>query len=229
MILNAEPVLIVDDDLEFSKLAKRLLTRAGYPVATARSADDALAQIRKGRPAAVILDIGLPGVDGRQLCEILRREAATEKLPILMVTGEAGTRARVQGLDAGADDYLEKPFEPAELLARLKALLRRAAPAGVAGRELASGGLHMNLDTREVLVQGRPIRLRRKEFEFLRVLMESRGNVMTSDALMAALWGERVVGSDLVYTYVTTLRKKLGPMEHLIETIHGVGYRFHGG
>src|SRR2546430_1401407 len=218
-------VLVVDDDERVAASLRRSLEYAGYRVSVARDGPAALAALHGEHPAVVVLDVLLPGIDGYGVCRALRADPAIADPMVLMLTARDGTADRVTGLDAGADDYLVKPFEHDELLARVRALLRRrpAAPAG------ALGFADLNLDpgTREVGRGGRRIELTALEFELLRYLLRHPRQVLTRQQLLDAVWGGgNVATSNVVDVYVGYLRAKLeaGGEARLLHTVRGVGY-----
>jgi DNA-binding response OmpR family regulator len=220
-------ILVVEDEADIAlSLRYNLEREGGYAVTVAADGERALREAEKTPPDAVLLDLNLPGMDGLEVCRQLRRRAATARVPILMVTARVGEGERVTGLDEGADDYVTKPFSIKEVLARLRAVLRRAS--GDEGEVLEDAGLRLDLASREVHVEGAPVVLTRKEFDLLADLLRHRGRVLTRERLLERVWGYDYPGETrTVDVHVRRLRQKLGaPVEARIETVVGVGYRY---
>jgi DNA-binding response OmpR family regulator len=215
-------VLVVEDDAEIGGALRRSLRLEGYDVRLAEDGVAALEESALFEPDAVVLDLGLPRLDGIEVCRRLRD---TSDVPILMLTARDGLDSRVEGLDTGADDYLVKPFERQELLARLRALLRRRPPRGSAF--LVVGDLRLNPDTREVLRMDRPLELTSREFELLEYLMRNERLVVTREALLEQVWGYQVlVETNTVDVFISNLRRKLeaGGEPRVLHTVRGSGY-----
>ncbi|MGL4172966.1 MAG: response regulator transcription factor [Actinomycetota bacterium] len=218
-------VLVVEDDPATRSSLERSLTFEGYTVVAVPDGDACLAAIDTYRPQAIILDLGLPKVDGLEVCRRLR--AAGDDVPVLMLTARESTGARVRGLDAGADDYLPKPFELEELLARLRALLRRSGATATAQQVLVVDDLRVDLASREVTRGGQLIDLTRTEFELLRFLASSPRQVFTRAQILSEVWGyEFDPTSNTLEVYVGYLRRKteLDGKPRLVHTVRGVGY-----
>ena len=223
-------ILVVEDDTEARSALVRELTAGGYTVVEASDGRTALERWALRRPDIVLLDLGLPDMDGLRVVSLIRREAAT---PIVILSGRYEEEEKVAALDRGADDYVTKPFGVDELRARLRVALRRAAgPAGDATGRIATGPLVLDPSLHEVRLQGRLVDLTPREFEILRVLLTHRGRVVTKGRLLRAVWGEAYQGEDsYVYVHVSQLRRKLaaadraGVIGGLILTEPGVGYR----
>jgi two-component system, OmpR family, KDP operon response regulator KdpE len=223
-------VLIVEDDEEARAALVRELAGRGYRVEQARDGREAVERWAARRPDVVLLDLGLPDVDGLDIVRRLRREAAT---PIVILSGRYEEREKVEALDRGADDYVTKPFGVDELNARLRVALRRAAgPAADAGGRLVNGSLELDPARHEARVDGRPLDLTPREFEILRVLLTHAGRLVTKGRLLRAVWGEAYQDEDsYVYVHVSQLRRKLaaadpdGSLRDLLVTEPGVGYR----
>lgn len=220
-------VLVVDDDPGVRESLRRSLAFNGYQVELAADGEEALRTISAGPPDAVVLDIMMPRLDGLATCRALR--AAGNDLPILMLTARDEVSDRVSGLDAGADDYLPKPFALEELLARLRALLRRAAPAAdpAEGRQLRMGDLVLDPVTRDVTRGGRAIRLTRTEFSLLELLLRHPRQVLTRDRILEEVWGyDFPTTANSLEVYVGYLRRKTEEQgePRLIHTVRGVGY-----
>jgi two-component system KDP operon response regulator KdpE len=223
-------VLIVEDDEETRRMIARALTTRGYRVDEAVDGTAALARWEQRRPDVIVLDLGLPDIDGLQVIQRIRREAAT---PIVILSGRYEEREKVEALERGADDYVTKPFGVDELNARLRVALRHAAgpSADDAGR-IRIGPLVLDGGRHEVTVDGRPLNLTPREFEILRVLMTHAGRLVTKGRLLRAVWGEAYQDErGYVYFHVSQLRRKLaeadpeGELDDLIVTEAGVGYR----
>src|ERR671936_2601927 len=215
-------ILVVDDDPMVATTIERVLLPEGYQVDIALGGLAALSRVKERRPDLVILDLMMPGVDGLEVCRRLR---ADDKLPILLLTARSGTADRVRGLDTGADDYLVKPFAYAELLARVRALLRRATPAGRA-EILRFADLTMDLGTREVRRGERLIPLSAREFAVLEHFLRYPRQVLSREQLLEAVWTNEEPDDNVVAVYIGYLRTKLeeGGAERLIHTVRGFGY-----
>jgi two-component system response regulator MprA len=215
-------VLVVEDDAEIASILKRLLRIEGYDVRDAADGEEALATARDFVPDLVVLDLGLPKLDGVDVAKSLRGDG---DVPILVLTARDATDAKVAGLDAGADDYVVKPFEREELLARIRALLRRRPPRGSAN--LVSGDLVLNPDTHEVRRGDRPVDLTQREFELLEYLMRNERLVVSRQRLLDEVWGyDPFALTNTIEVFVSNLRRKLeaGGEARLLHTIRGAGY-----
>jgi DNA-binding response OmpR family regulator len=221
--MSATPrVLVVEDDEDIAGVLRRSLGMEGYDVRLARDGAAALEESSVFEPDAVVLDLGLPRIDGVEVCRRLRAEG---DVPILMLTARDSLDDRVVGLDSGADDYLVKPFERAELLARLRALLRRRPPRGTAF--LVVGDLRLNPDTREVLRGERALRLTAREFELLEHLMRNERLVVSRERLLDEVWDYHPYAeTNTVDVFVSNLRRKLeeGGEPRVLHTVRGSGY-----
>lgn len=219
-------VLVIDDEPEMLRLLDYNLTRAGYAVLTARDGDSGLAAARRHAPDLIILDVMMPGLDGLEVCKRLRQDPAMASRPVLMLTARAEESDRVLGLELGADDYVVKPFGMRELLARVKALLRRAEGPPAGGEVLKVGRLVIDSGRRLVTAAGKPVALTATEFNLLRALAERPGRVKSREDLISAARGEDAAVVDrTVDVHVAALRRKLGKLGEAIETVRGVGYR----
>jgi DNA-binding response OmpR family regulator len=219
---RAARVLVVEDDHEIAQVLQRSLRLEGYEVRIALDGEQALALHAEYVPDVVILDLGLPKVDG---IEVARKVRGADDVPILMLTARDAVEARVEGLDSGADDYLVKPFERQELLARLRALLRRRPPRGSAS--LVVGDLALNPDTHEVTRGGRVVELTQREFELLEYLMRNERIVVPRQRLLEEVWGyDPFATTNTIEVFVSNLRRKLeaGGETRLLHTIRGAGY-----
>jgi len=215
-------VLVVEDDPEIAQVLQRLLRTEGYEVRTAGDGGLALDEAKQFLPDLVILDLGLPRLDGM---EVARRLRSADDVPILMLTARDALESRVEGLDAGADDYLIKPFERQELLARLRALLRRRPPRGSASLVVAD--LSLNPDSHEVHRGERTVELTQREFELLEYLMRNERIVVPRQRLLEEVWGyDPFATTNTIEVFVSNLRRKLegGGEPRLLHTIRGAGY-----
>ncbi len=215
-------VLVVEDDAEIADVLRRALGMEGYEVRLAGDGVQALAESSVFEPDAVVLDLGLPRLDGVEVCRRLREDG---DVPILMLTARDAVDARVEGLDSGADDYLVKPFERTELLARIRALLRRRPPRGSAF--LVSGDLRLNPDTREVSRGERTLELTAREFELLEHLMRNERLVVSRDQLLEDVWDYHPYAeTNTIDVFVSNLRRKLeaGGEPRVLHTVRGSGY-----
>jgi len=221
-------VLVVEDEPDIQALIVHHLTRDGFRCRTARDGAAALAQLRAGVPDLVVLDLLLPGIDGLELTRRLRAEPAWTKLPIIMVTAKSDEVDRIIGLELGADDYIGKPFSPKELLARVRAVLRRARPTEEE-HALSSGGVTLDAARHRVTVGGAPVELTPKEFDLLHALMAAAGRVLSREFLLNRVWGYAradEIESRTIDVHVRRLRAKLGDAGRHIATVKSVGYRF---
>jgi len=219
---RAARVLVVEDDDEIAQVLQRSLRLEGYEVRIALDGEQALAMHAEYVPDVVILDLGLPKVDG---IEVAKKVRGADDVPILMLTARDAIEARVEGLDSGADDYLVKPFERQELLARLRALLRRRPPRGSASLVVAD--LSLNPDTHEVARGDRVVELTQREFELLEYLMRNERIVVPRQRLLEEVWGyDPFATTNTIEVFVSNLRRKLeaGGESRLLHTIRGAGY-----
>ncbi len=224
----AAEVLVVEDEPDIRNLIVLHLSREGFRCRTAKSGPEALREARAATPDLVILDLMLPDLDGLEVCRRLRSDAATATIPIIMLTAKADEVDRVVGLEMGADDYVVKPFSPKELIARVRAVLRRARPATEA-RVLRAGAVTIDPMRHQVDVAGTAVELTPKEFDLLRALVEAAGRVLSREQLLERVWGYTRGGdieSRTVDVHVRRLRAKLGDTGRRIATLKGVGYRF---
>jgi len=219
-------ILLVEDEQNIASLVELYLKNDGYTVEHVGDGLSALAAAERLKPSLVILDVMLPGMDGLEVCRRLR---ATGKIPIIMLTARDGEVDRVLGLELGADDYVTKPFSPRELVARVKAVLRRAEPGDASPEDderLALGPVRIDAARREVLVGELPVELTAREFELVAFLVRNRGIVFSRDRLLERVWGyERPVDTRTVDSHVKSVRQKLGEGGSIIKTLRGVGYK----
>lgn len=220
-------LLLVDDDAELCAMMREFLSSAGFEVECAGNGAEGLASAVNGNYDLAILDVMLPAMDGFSVLEQLRRR---KNLPVIMLTARVQQKDRIQGLNGGADDYLPKPFDPDELLARVRAVLRRAEPAPrPETEELTFGGLRINPATREVWSGGTSVDLTEMEFDLLDLLIRSAGRVVSRDEITAALFAREASPYDrFLDVHMSHLRTKLKAGRKLIRTIRGVGYMFTG-
>jgi two-component system, OmpR family, alkaline phosphatase synthesis response regulator PhoP len=227
--LSKTKVLIVEDEPDIAGLMKHALERGGeLKVEMVATGAAALKSVMEEPPGLILLDLNLPFIDGLEVCRLLRGRASSATIPIIMVTARTGETDRVNGLDLGADDYVTKPFSLRELVARVRAVLRRP-PQTVSDQNpgYQRGPLAIDFDAVSVRVSGTQIRLTRREFELLRFLVENRNRVLSRDRLLERVWGlDRQVETRSVDVHVGRLRGKLGHAARQIETVIGMGYRF---
>ncbi len=241
--LPDRPILVVDDDAKIVRLVRTYLERDGYAVVTAGDGPAALAAIEEHRPALVVLDLMLPELDGRAVIRAVRRDEEAGATPILVLSARGTTIDRIAGLEDGADDYLPKPFSPAELVVRVKAILRRATTAPTAGDAGASAtqarpaggrivhnGLVLDPERHEVAIDGATVQLTHVEFRLLQTLLDSDGRVLSRDQLLDAVWGadQSEVLDRTIDVHIRRLRDKLGDdpdAPRWVATVRGAGYR----
>ena len=218
-------ILLVDDDAELGSLMTEFLKREGFTVECELEGQKGLERAASGAVDLVVLDVMLPGMDG---FEILRRLRQRSKVPVIMLTARGEDVDRIIGLELGADDYLPKPFNPRELAARIRAILRRYEPRpAVSGGRLEVNGITLDTGTREVVAHGKAVELTTFEFDILEMLMRSAGRVLSRDALMENFYSRKATPFDRsIDMHISHLRKKLENGETLIKTIRGVGYQF---
>jgi two-component system, OmpR family, alkaline phosphatase synthesis response regulator PhoP len=229
-IVRKSRVLVVDDEPDLAGLIKQTLERDGsMAVDIVPSGDAALRWLTESRPDLVILDLDLLVLSGFDVCRIFRARPHSAQVPVIMLTARTGETDRVTGLDAGADDYVTKPFGIRELAARVRAVLRRVAVQTHPAALVTYRGAHITADFEavSVSVDGEPVRLTRREFELLRHLVENRNRVLSRDRLLQRVWGyDRHVETRSVDVHIARLRTKLGRAGRQIETLVGLGYRF---
>jgi two-component system phosphate regulon response regulator PhoB len=223
-----EKILVVDDEKDILELIDYNLTKNGYRIKTVTSGEDALELIKENDYDLIILDLMLPGVDGFDLCKIIKADKQKENIPIIMVTAKAEEADKVAGLEIGADHYVTKPFSPRELLAIVKATLRRKPPKDEEEKTVIErGDLKIHVGRHEVTLKGKQIELTHLEFRILITLAKKPGWVMTRYQIVDATRGEGVTVTDRsVDVHIVSLRKKLGEENDFIETVRGVGYKF---
>lgn len=225
--MAADNILIVDDEARIIDLAKMYLEQEGYRIESANNGATALQKIKENEPDLIILDLMLPGMDGLEVC---RRVRAFSEVPIIMLTARNEDIDKIVGLELGADDYLTKPFNPRELVARVKAILRRAdrkSPESSASSSVVTiANLTIDPERRVVLVDKKPVDLRMKEFDLLLVLARNQGKVFSREKLLEVVWGYDFAGETrTVDVHIAHLRHKLQGMQPTIDTVWGVGYK----
>jgi DNA-binding response OmpR family regulator len=219
-------ILVVEDDPDIANLIRRYLQRGGFEVDVRASGRDALTAVGSSPPDLLLLDLMLPQMSGQDVCRTLRADPKTASIPIIMVTARAEETDRIVGLELGADDYIAKPFSPNELIARMKAVLRRSRPQEPQGSTLRFGALVMDLTKHVVEDSGREVRLTAKEFMLLQYLLEHRGRVLSRDLLLGDVWGYRYTGGTrTVDVHVRRLREKLPALVDGLVTVKQFGYK----
>ena len=225
-------ILVVEDDPDISALIARALERALFDVTVCHAGDAALTVLTTQPPDLLVLDQMLPGIPGLEICRVVRATPTLARLPVIMVTARGDEAERITGLDAGADDYLPKPFSTGELVARVRALLRRVTPppetdAAASSAVVTYGPLVVNSEAHTVTLHGGSVTLTAKEFLFLWYLLQHRGRVLSRDTLLTDVWGYTYTGGTrTVDVHVRRLRAKLGEHADRIETVLGSGYKF---
>ncbi len=219
-------ILVVEDSSDIADLIAHYLQRAGHAVDRLTDGAEVMLQVRRTRPDLVVLDLMLPGLDGLQVCQALRRDATTAAIPIIMLTARAEEADRVRGLELGADDYVTKPFSPKELVARVGALLRRVDRQAPAETILRYGPLTIDVDRHRVTLHDRDLRLTAKEFLLLRYLVEHRGRVLSRDLLLTDVWSYQYTGGTrTVDVHVRRLREKVPLLRTALATVKQFGYK----
>lgn len=224
-----ETILIVEDEKDIIKMLEYNLKKEGFKTLSVRNGEDAIGLARSEHPDIIILDLMLPGIDGLEVCKTLKGDSKTASIPIIMLTAKSQESDKVVGLELGADDYVTKPFSPKELIARIKAVLRRGKEKDKLPEMLRIGDLIVNLAKIAVMVKGKPIELTAKEFELLKTLIKSRGRVLNRDYLLDTIWGfdqASEIQTRTVDVHIRTLRKKLKSESKRIVTVKNYGYRF---
>jgi two-component system phosphate regulon response regulator PhoB len=221
-----ERVLVVDDEPDIVALIAYHLAKAGFRVSTATTGDEALEHARRDRPSLIVLDLMLPGLSGFDVLESIRRNNETKDVAVLMLTARREEPDRIRGLSLGADDYLTKPFSPAELVLRVQAILRRTGNVSSKDETLEIGDISINRSAHSVSVRGQPVDLTPTEYKLLMLLAERRGRVQARSLLLQSVWDAAPdIQTRTVDMHVQRLRSKLGESGDLIETVRGFGYR----
>jgi two-component system phosphate regulon response regulator PhoB len=227
--MGRERILVVEDEPDIARVLDYNLTRDGYRVDLIAEGDEALDRIVADAPDLILLDLMLPGLDGLEICRRVKEDPVTRGIPVIIVTAKGEESDVVLGLGLGADDYIAKPFSPRELLARVKAVLRRGKSRGEESRpeRVVRSGIVVDSVRHEVLVDGRTVDFTATQFRLLHVLASNEGRAFTRDQLLSRVIGEHATVTDRnIDVHVRTIRKKLGDHRDLIETVRGVGYRF---
>ena len=224
--MHVNPILVVDDNAQIVDILSQYIKKEGWPMLAAKTGEEALALFDAAEPSLILLDIMLPGVDGLEVCRRIRRVSG---VPILMITAKDEDADRILGLDIGADDYIVKPFSPGEVMARIRAVLRRI-PAAAEKEMLVIGELSIHLPSLSVTLSGHKLNLTRREVELLYTLAASPGRVFTRDNLLTIVWGYEFAGNyRAVDSHIKRLRAKLDAYPHdtfTIATVWGAGYKF---
>jgi two-component system alkaline phosphatase synthesis response regulator PhoP len=219
-------VLIIEDDADIAALISHYLEKSGYTAESVSDGGRALTQAKDAAPDLIILDLMLPGLSGLEICRALRADNRTAQLPIIMLTARGEESERILGLDVGADDYVVKPFSPSELVARVRALLRRSAPRETKDVVLRCGPISVDVARHMVSDHGKEVRLTAKEFLLLQYMMEHRGRVLSRDRLLSDVWDYRYPGATrTVDVHVRRLREKLPFLEQALVTVQQFGYK----
>jgi len=224
-----EKILIVEDEKDIVKMLDYNLKKEGFRTISAHDGEYGLDLAGRERPDLVILDLMLPGMDGLEVCKALKKENKTASIPIIMLTAKSQESDKVVGLELGADDYVTKPFSPRELIARIKAVLRRVKEKEKLPEALAIGDLSIDFSKIQVSVKGKPVELTSKEFELLKILIKVKGRVLSRDYLLDTIWGfdhAIEIQTRTVDVHIRTLRKKLKSEAKRIITVKNYGYRF---
>ena len=225
-----EKILVVDDEEHIAELISYNLTNNGYKVVIANNGIDAVKLAVEEKPSLILLDLMIPGKDGYDVCKDVRSNSEIRNTPIIMLTAKSEEVDKILGLELGADDYITKPFSVRELLARVKAVLRRFSIVEPESNVLTFGDLVADFDKREILVKDKKLDLTLKEFELLEILIRNKGKILTRDTLLDKIWGYEYIGETrTVDVHIRYLRKKIEADDKnpkFIETIRGVGYRF---
>ncbi len=227
--MSARPptrILVAEDDPDIGSLLEHYLRKAGFLATIVTSGREVMPQIKREAPDLVVLDLMLPGLDGLQVCRAIRADANTAAIPIIMLTAKAEESDRIVGLELGADDYITKPFSPNEVVARVRALLRRAHRPAPANSRLTYGLLSVDVDRHVVKIDGEEVKLTAKEFLLLQYLMLHRGRVLSRDLLLSDVWGYSYTGGTrTVDVHVRRLREKVPMLADAIVTVKQFGYK----
>jgi phosphate regulon transcriptional regulator PhoB len=220
-------ILVIDDEKDLIELVRYNLEKEGFDVIAASDGQSGLEVVKRHRPDLVVLDLMMPGLDGLQVCQRLRADPRSGHIPVIMLTAKATEADRVVGLELGADDYITKPFSPREVVARVKAVLRRSTPEHNQQQVIRSGELAIDLGGHEVSFRGQRVALTATEFRILEFLAARPGRVFSRDEIIdAALGNETAVFDRTIDVHITAIRRKLGQGSEQIETVRGFGYKF---
>ena len=219
-------ILVAEDDPDIGNLLEHYLNKAGFLPTLVASGRDVMPQIKRDTPDLIVLDLMLPGLDGLQLCRAIRADSNTAAIPIIMLTAKGEESDRIVGLELGADDYITKPLSPNEVIARVKALLRRANRPAPADNRMSYGTLNVDIDRHVVKVSGVEVKLTAKEFLLLQYLMQHRGRVLSRDLLLSDVWSYSYTGGTrTVDVHVRRLREKVPMLADAIVTVKQFGYK----
>ncbi len=222
-----QTILVIDDEKDIQKLLQYNLEKEGYKVLTSFSGEEGLETAKLKKPDLVILDLMLPGIDGLEVCRLLRSAKETKAIPVVMLTAKGSEVDQVVGLELGASDYIPKPFSVKVLLARVKNIFRGALQKPSETDVIRNGDLVIDKERMTFLIKGKPVSLTKLEFRILSFLMENKGKVFSRDKLLSGAWeGEAFVVDRTVDVHVKSIRRKLGKYRDRIETVRGTGYRF---
>ena len=227
--MSKEKILIIEDEKDIVKMLDYNLKKEGFKVLSANNGEDGLDMARKENPDLALLDLMLPGMDGLDVCKAIKNDAKTAHIPIIILTAKVQEADKIVGLELGADDYVTKPFSPRELIARIKAVLRRVKEKDKLPEVLKTGDLTIDFSKIMVLIKGKPIELTSKEFELLKTLIKAKSRVLSRDYLLDTVWGfdqALEIQTRTVDVHITTLRKKLKSESKRIITVKNYGYRF---
>jgi two-component system alkaline phosphatase synthesis response regulator PhoP len=225
--MNKGTVLVIDDEKDLIELVRYNLEREGFDVIASADGPSGLDIARQHKPDLIVLDLMMPGMDGLEVCRQLRSDSRTSQLPVIMLSAKAAEADRIVGLELGSDDYITKPFSPRELVARIKAVMRRSAMQESQGLVIRHGELSIDVNRHEVLCQGNPVALTATEFRILHFLASRPGRVLARDEIIDAALGRNAAVFDrTIDVHITAIRKKLGKGGDQIETIRGFGYKF---
>ena len=228
-ILRKKKILVVDDEKELTSLVSMHMKMAGYEVLIASTGEKALDISREEKPDLIILDLMLPKIDGWEVCKQLRQDVATQDIPVIMLTARTQTEDKLKGFEAGADDYVTKPFSPRELVARVKRVLARAETAPTLPKRYTKGKVEINLEDFKVKVAGKEVVLTEKESAILKALVMRKGELLTHEQILDEVWGEDIVEYGNIDVHIRHLREKIEKdpnNQQLIKTIKGEGYKF---
>ncbi len=220
-------VLVIDDEKDIAKLLQYNLEKEGYAVLLAGTGEEGLETARAKHPSLIVLDLMLPGIDGLEVCKILRSDKRTGAIPVLMLTAKGSETDQIVGLELGASDYIPKPFSVKVFLARVKNIFRNQKDKKRESTVLKSGPLTVDKERHSFTIQGKPVALTKMEFRILSFLMENPGKVFSREKLLDGAWeGEAFVVDRTVDVHVKSIRQKLGKYRDYLETVRGTGYRF---
>jgi len=221
-----ERILVIDDDASILKLVSDVLTEEGFSVITASCGEEGIKKVHRSKPNLIILDLRLPDMNGFQICQTLKKDKNVSDIPIIMLTVKSTKSSTVAGLEMGADDYIVKPFNQEELIARVKTVLRRTGGGEKVEEILRYGDILLNLDKHTASLKDKEIDLTPMEFNLLHILIKKKGHVLNRNFLLETVWGYEYFGTTrTVDVHIGRLREKLGPLGEKIETVEGVGYK----